>query len=111
MTEDAFRVSLHQRLHQILHRRQASVGGHWQVLAGLQCGAILRPRHKVGRGKKIGGHCPLLTTTASSHLVAGARYTAEKKTPSRIIGFDFERRRVRIAAETPAALPVTCLVA
>ena len=44
-------------------------------------------------------------------LVAGARYTAEKKTPSRIIDFDFERRRVRVSAGTPSELPVTRLAA
>jgi len=48
---------------------------------------------------------------SSFRVVAGARYTAEKKTPARILDFDFERERIRIAAETTADLAVTCLAA
>jgi len=48
---------------------------------------------------------------SSFPVVAGARYTAEKKTPSRIIDFDFERERIRIAAEIPSELAVSCLAA
>jgi hypothetical protein len=42
---------------------------------------------------------------------SGARYAAEKKTPLRIIDFDFKRRGIHIAAETPADLAVICLAA
>ena len=44
-------------------------------------------------------------------MVAGARYAPEKKTPVRILDFDFERERLRIVAEVPAVLAVTCLAA
>ena len=51
------------------------------------------------------------SAASSFSVVAGARYTPEKKTPSRIIDFDFERSRVSIAADAPAALPAASLAA
>ncbi len=48
---------------------------------------------------------------SSFPVVAGARYTLEKKTPARILDFNFERERIRIAAEIPAEIAVTCLAA
>jgi len=40
-------------------------------------------------------------------LVAGAQYTLEKKTPTRIIDFDFEREALRITAQVSSFRAVT----
>ena len=48
-------------------------------------------------------------TASSPIMVAGARYTAEKKTPSRIIDFEFERERLRITAQKRRLVGLTCL--
>jgi hypothetical protein len=44
-------------------------------------------------------------------MVAGARYAAEKKTPGRVLEFDFGREGLRITAQRGAEIAITSAAA
>ena len=55
----------------------------------------------------IGGE----TARSSLEMVAGARYASEKKTPRRIIEFEFGQEHLSITAAAPFHAFATCLAA